>query len=267
MMLAVEIYFETFIQSLMAFAAFSLLASAVYVLNDLIDLESDRSHPRKKNRPIASGSVSFTYAHVVIILLIGLSTVPSILLGKYFCIILMTYFFLTALYSCYIKRLIAIDVCILACLYTIRIIGGGAATNIDVSVWLLAFSIFLFLSLAAIKRQGELVDLSNRGLKKVEGRGYEVGDLTIINILSLCAGYLSVLIMALYLDTLEASMLFAKPSMLWGLCVVHLYWITRLVLITNRGQMDDDPIIFALKDNISKFCVFACLIFIVLAIN
>jgi 4-hydroxybenzoate polyprenyltransferase len=164
------------------------------------------------------------------------------------------YYVLTSIYSLVLKRKIVVDICTLAGLYTIRIVAGGVAAGIELSVWLLAFSIFFFLSLAAIKRQAELVDLLKRGVLTVKGRGYHVEDLPIISSISLAAGYISVLILALYVNSANVQELYDFPYALWGNCCVLLYWLTRMVLITHRGSMYDDPVVFILKDRLSKIC-------------
>ena len=135
-----------------------------------------------------------------------------------------------------------------------RIVAGGAATGITLSVWLLAFSIFFFFSLAAIKRQAELVDMASRGKLDVSGRGYSVDDLQIIPMMALGAGYVSILIMALYVNTPTVVELYSTPAMLWGISCVLLYWISRLVLVTHRGHMHDDPVVYAAKDRMSQIC-------------
>jgi len=151
-----------------------------------------------------------------------------------------------------LKRIIIVDIGILAGLYTMRIFAGGVAMDIQLSVWLLAFSIFFFFSLAAVKRQAELVDMKERGRSMAKGRGYHVEDLPIISTVGLAAGYVSVLVMALYVNSPSVLETYAYPPALWGICCVLLYWLTRMVLITHRGLMHDDPIVFATKDMASQ---------------
>jgi len=165
---------------------------------------------------------------------------------------LAAYYVLTKLYSLYLKRKIILDICVLALLYTMRIVAGGVVTGIELSLWLLAFLIFFFFSLAAVKRQTELVDMAERGILTAKGRGYQVEDLPIISTVGLAAGYISVLVMALYLNSSAVRELYAVPNALWGICCVLLYWLTRMVLLTHRGLMHDDPIVFALKDRVSQ---------------
>jgi hypothetical protein len=147
-----------------------------------------------------------------------------------------------------------------------RIIAGGMATNIELSAWLLAFSIFLFLSLAAVKRQAELVLISKNKSKKIKGRGYLKSDLPVISIICLCAGYISVLILALYINSPDTLLLYNFPLSLWGICLIQLYWLTRIVIIANRGLLADDPILFALNDRVSQLCLLSVIGFIILGI-
>ena len=245
---------ETFILSLLAFIAFSLVASSVYVLNDLLDLKADRAHPRKCLRPFACGAIPIQHGSLLALgLLIGGFLVAAFL-GWKFLIVLGAYYALTTAYSLTLKSKIVLDICILAGLYATRIVAGGSATEIELSVWLLAFSIFFFFSLAAIKRQTELVDMAERNVSTQFGRGYQVKDLPIISTIGLTAGYLSVLVMALYVNSPAVKELYAFPYALWGICFVLLYWLTRMVFITHRGSMDDDPVFFAAKDRVSQVC-------------
>lgn len=246
---------QPWIQAIFAFICFSLIASAVYVLNDLLDLSADRSHPRKRNRPFASGAVPLAHGTVM---------VPALMLGGlFFCLlvwrldfflVMVAYFIATTAYSLVLKRKIVIDICVLAGLYTMRIFAGGAATGISISEWLLAFSIFFFFSLASVKRQGELVDAAQSGRAKAAGRGYESEDLSIVSMMAIGSGYVSVLVMALYLDSPTVRELYAHPDYLWGICAILLYWVSRMVMVAHRGRMDDDPIVFAMRDPVSRIC-------------
>ncbi len=261
MLAAHEINATTLSQSLLSFVAFSFVASSVYVLNDLLDLGADRIHPRKRLRPFAAGTVPIAQGTTLAAGTLLLGIWISILLGWVFLLVMMAYYFLTTAYSLNIKRRVVIDICLLAGLYTMRIIAGAAATSIPLSVWLLAFSIFFFFSLAAVKRQAELVDAAERGELSASGRGYRVGDLPIISMMALAAGYVSVLVMALYLNSPQVLQLYAQPAALWGVCCILLYWITRMVMVTHRGEMHDDPIVFAVKDVNSQICLVVVLMF------
>ena len=251
--------------ALLAFVSFSLVASGVYLLNDLLDLGADRAHPRKRERPFASGRVPLAHGAVMALLLFGLGAASALALGGAFTAVMLCYFGLTTAYSLYLKRQIVIDIVVLAGLYTIRIVAGGVATGIDLSVWLLAFSIFFFLSLAAVKRQAELVDSAGRGALTASGRGYAVDDLPIISMIAICAGYVSVLVMALYVNSPAVVELYDRPDFLWGISAVLLYWVTSMVMTAHRGQMHDDPVVHAVKDRVSLACFVLILIFAVLA--
>lgn len=236
---------------ILAFTAFGLCASGVYVLNDLLDLDSDRRHPRKRNRPFASGTISVSQGLIAAPLLTAVGFVIAAYVGKYFLAVLAAYFVLTLAYSFRLKKVVMVDVLLLASLYTIRIIAGAAAISTIPSFWLLAFSMFIFLSLALVKRYAELHDASINGKEKASGRGYSVSDLPLLQSLGASAGYLAVLVLAMYINSSEALELYSRPIVLWMLCPVLLFWVSRLWIITHRGQMHDDPIVFAAKDIVS----------------
>lgn len=245
----------------LAFVSFSLVASSVYVLNDLLDLAADRAHPRKRNRPFASGDLQLHHGKWMLSALLGAGVLAGAFVGLGFLGVLAAYYATTLLYSFGVKKRPVIDICVLAGLYTMRILAGGVATGIELSVWLLAFSVFLFLSLAAMKRQAELVDGVSTGRTGADGRGYRVDDLPLVSQMALTAGYVSVLVMALYLSSPEVQEIYSWPGALWGICLVLLYWISRAVFKTHRGQMHDDPIVFALTDNISRLSILLVFIF------
>lgn len=252
--------------SVLAFIAFSLLASSVYVVNDLLDIETDRAHPRKRNRPFASGALTTTQGVWIAVVLITASLSVASYVGIPFIAVLLLYLLTSSAYSAYLKKKMIIDICVLAGLYTIRIVAGGVATGVPLSVWLLAFSIFFFLSLAAVKRQAELVDGVASGEVKAQGRGYHVDDLPIIGNMALSAGYVSVLILALYINSPEVAPLYKRPYAIWGVCLVLLYWISRMVMVTHRGAMHDDPIVYALKDRISYYCLAFIAVFLIVGV-
>ncbi len=245
----------TALYALTAFVAFSLIASSVYVLNDLLDLGADRAHPRKCRRPFASGAVPVAHGTAMAALLIGAGIVLAAPLGMGFVIVMAGYFGMTLAYSLYLKRRLVVDICALSTLYTFRILAGGAATALPISVWLLAFSVFFFFALAAVKRQAELVDSAAAGGLGAHGRGYRVEDLPLVSMMAIAAGYVSVLVMALYASSDEVTRLYSAPHMLWGICLVLLYWLSRMVMLTHRGRMHDDPVVFAVMDPVSRSCV------------
>jgi 4-hydroxybenzoate polyprenyltransferase/phosphoserine phosphatase len=238
--------------ALIAFAAFSAVASAVYVLNDLLDVAADRAHPRKRLRPLAAATVPLARATAMAPALVALGALLGLATGSLaFLGVLALYLVLTTAYSLVLKRRVVIDICVLAGLYTLRIVAGGVATGTTLSVWLLAFSIFFFLSLAAVKRLGELAALPEDGPDQAAGRAYRRDDRGIVATMAVASGYLAVLVLALYLDTPQVRALYSEPALLWGVCPVLLYWVSRMALIADRGTMSDDPILFALTDRAS----------------
>ena len=240
-------------KAFLAFFAFGLTASSVYLLNDLVDVTDDRHHVRKKNRPFASGNLS---------LLTGWLAWPSLLLVAFaiayaflpikFVEVLAAYFAVTLTYSFRLKQVPVLDVLTLAVLYTMRIIAGAAAVSVPLSFWLLTFSMFVFLSLAFIKRFSELKAARSKGAGgQIRGRGYSPDDLEMISSLGGSAGYLAVLVLALYIQDANTAHLYQMPKLIWLACPILLFWISRVWLIAHRGQMHDDPIIFAIKDRVS----------------
>lgn len=260
MLAAHEITGTAFFLSFLAFVSFSLIAASVYVLNDLLDLDTDRTHPRKCRRPFASGSAPLSSGTWMAAGSLCIGAILASVIGGEFFIVMAGYYILTIGYSLHLKRRMVVDICTLAGLYTIRIIAGATATGIPLSVWLLAFSVFFFLSLAAVKRQAELVDSAAREKLSKSGRGYHANDLPIISMVSISAGFVAVLVMALYVNAPSVVELYSFPQALWGVCVVLLYWIMRTVMIAHRGEMHDDPVVYAVKDRISQVCFLIILI-------
>jgi len=238
---------------LLAFIAFSLCASSVYIANDLLDLESDRQHPRKRNRPFASGQVPAWQGVLCAPLLLAASAAVAWQVGGSFFAWLSGYFLLTCAYSWLLKRLMLVDCVTLALLYTLRIIAGAAALSMPLSFWLLAFSVFLFLSLAFVKRYAELQVQVLHGKKKAHGRGYYTTDAPLIQMLGVCAGYAALVVLALYLNSEAVVMLYRTPEIVWGAVPVMLFWVSWMWMQAHRGHMHDDPLVFAVKDKASLF--------------
>ena len=255
------------VAALLAFLSFSLAASATYVFNDLLDLEADRHHPRKRSRPFAAGDLSPIVGAVTIVLFLTSSLTLALLLPRVFTALspqfisngqgrflewLVLYAVSTIIYSLRLKRMVLVDVMALACLYTIRILAGSAASGVRVSPWLAAFSIFFFLSLAFVKRFAELESLSLRGdpspALAVKGRGYRVNDLEQLRSFGTASGYASVVIFALYIGNEVAQNLYPHHSRLWLLVPVLLLWLSRLWLKASRGELDEDPVVYAITD-------------------
>lgn len=236
---------------LLAIAAFCLCASSVYVLNDLLDIESDRAHPLKCKRPLAAGEVSVRAARLLIGSLLVAAAVIAVGLPPRFQLLLAGYCVLTGIYSSALKGQVVVDALCLAGLYTLRVIAGAAAAQVPLSFWLLLFAVFLFLSLAFVKRYAELDALRRAGRLKAAGRGYCVADLPVLQSLGIGAGYISVLVLALYINSPAIAELYRRPKYVWTLCVLLLYWISRVWMRAHRGTMNEDPVVFALKDPIS----------------
>jgi 4-hydroxybenzoate polyprenyltransferase/phosphoserine phosphatase len=236
---------------LWAFVAFSLCASSVYITNDLLDLESDRKHPRKCNRPFASGALPLHKGALLAPILFLLSCGVGAYAGPDFLKWLLIYFVLTCIYSVKLKQLVLLDCMTLAILYTLRIVAGASAIASEMSFWLLAFSVFLFMSLAFIKRFAELQVQLLKGNHKAHGRGYFTDDAPLIQMLGIASGFMSVLVLALYLNSPEVQLLYAQPEWVWGIVPVMVFWVSWLWLQAHRGEMHDDPLIFAVKDKVS----------------
>ena len=245
---------------LLAFLAFSATASAVYIINDLVDLAADRAHPRKRARPFAAGDLTAATGIAMAAGLLVLAALLAALTGSpRLILILAIYFGATLTYSLWLKRKLIVDVLALAGLYTIRIIAGGAAAMIDLSPWMLAFSMFLFLALAAVKRQAELTDLMATG-REGAGRAYEIEDLPVIRSVAVTSGQAAVLVLALYITSDDVRQLYAYPALLWLICPLLLYWVLRMVMKTHRGLMTDDPILFAVTDKISLVVILSSIL-------
>lgn len=236
-----------------AFISFSLCASAVYIANDLLDLESDRLHPRKHKRPFASGIVPIWLGFVLSPCLLLASIAFATATSPAFMVWLAAYFILTCAYSLRLKRLVIVDCLTLAILYTLRIIAGATAIGMELSFWLLAFSIFLFLSLAFVKRYAELWSQQLTGKEKLHGRGYHTTDAPLIQTFGITAAYASVLVLALYINSDAVKLLYHTPEVIWGVVPLLLFWTNWMWLRAHRGEMHDDPLVFAVKDKVSLF--------------
>jgi 4-hydroxybenzoate polyprenyltransferase/phosphoserine phosphatase len=249
---------------LLAFFSFSLCASAVYIANDLFDLDSDRHHPRKRLRPFASGRVSVAKGVVLFPLLLLNAFLFAIPIGSAFVGWLLFYFLLTCAYSWGLKRVVLIDCLVLAMLYTVRIIAGAAAAGISLSFWLLAFSVFLFLSLAFVKRYAELKTHADVGRDHAHGRGYWTSDAPLVQSLGITSGYAAVVVLALYLNSDAVVKLYQQPVVMWSAVPVMLFWISWMWMKAHRGEMHDDPLLFAVRDKASLLsgCAFALVLFI-----
>lgn len=244
---------DLMIEGILAFFLFGLCASATYLMNDLLDLTSDRLHETKKFRPLPDGRISIFQAIFAVPLFILLAFVLAILfLPMDFVVVLGAYCVLTIAYSVTLKRRMMVDVITLSLLYTIRIIAGVFALGLDLTFWMLAFSMFIFLSLALVKRYAELLDAHKQGaLERTPGRGYYPSDLSMIASLGAGAGMISVLVLAMYTQQESIFKLYSHPEIIWLTCPMLLYWIGRTWMLTHRGEMHEDPVFFAVTDKIS----------------
>lgn len=235
-------------QEIVAFLAFSLVASSIYVLNDIVDVEADRKHPSKKRRPLAAGTVSIKQAFAVApaIALLGLGAAVAI--SPWLAATLLVYLAMTTAYTFFLKRKMMIDIITLASLFTLRVGAGAVAISVPVSEWLLAFSMFIFTSLALTKRYIELAARIDGDLPDPTNRNYRKSDLGIVAALAAAAGFNAVTILALYISSEAVRGLYRTPSLLWLICPILMYWLGRLLLMAQRRLIDDDPIAFALRD-------------------
>lgn len=260
---------QVVLQAVLAFLSFSFVASAVYLVNDLLDLREDRQHPTKRLRPFAAGELPLASAPPAVLALLLLGGLGGALLPTAFAWALGGYLVLTFAYSMKLKGAVLIDVLTLAALYTLRVIAGSAATGISPSVWLLGFSLFFFLSLAMVKRYAELHDrISASGVRAVDrlpGRSYQPRDLPVLIALGVGTGCLAVLVLALYVISDEFARHYTHPFLLWQLCPLVLYWIGRAWIVVARDEMHDDPVVWAVKDQLSRWTVIACVALLILA--
>ena len=247
-----------------AFLAMCLTAAAIYIANDLIDLDADRAHRSKSRRPFASGQLPIWVGVFCIPVFLGCAWLIALTLPDRFLAWMGAYAAAALSYSLWLKRVAIVDVLVLAMLYTVRLIAGAAAIAVATTVWLLAFSMFFFLSLALVKRYEE-IRASRRENGPAAIRGYVQSDLEAVGASGIASGYLSVLVMALYTNSREITVLYTHPEWLWGFCPLLLFWISRLWLLAHRGEMHDDPIIFAARDWSSYLVVLGLGVFMFLA--
>lgn len=249
----------------LAFLAFGLCASSVYLINDLADLPADRQHPRKRQRPFAAGELSPLWGLAAVPLLLGGSLLVSLSLPVSFLGILAIYFLVNLAYSFCLKRIVLLDVIVLAGLYTLRIMAGSASVGLWPSAWLLAFSTFLFLGLALVKRYAELVTVSAVSGNVVQIRGYRGVDKELLASFGSGSGYVAVLVLAIYISSGAAEIHYTRHQLIWFLCPLLLYWISYVWLIAHRGEMHDDPLVFTMRDKVTRIVMVLAVIVFVLA--
>jgi 4-hydroxybenzoate polyprenyltransferase/phosphoserine phosphatase len=234
-----------------AFVCFSLIASATYIFNDLLDLEADRVHLNKRKRAFAAGDLSVAAGLGISFSLATVALVTAAYLPRRFLIYLLLYLVTTLAYSLALKRIVLVDVIILSSLYTVRMLAGSAATYTPISPWLAAFSIFLFLSLAMVKRFSELQNLRERGVNPANGRGYLLSDIEQLRSFGTASAYASIVIFALYINGRDVTALYHHPTRMWLITPLLILWISRVWLLASRGELHEDPVVFALTDRMS----------------
>ena len=237
--------------ALAAFFCFSLTASATYIFNDLLDLEQDRAHLNKRNRAFAAGDLSVTAGVATSLLLAAVALLAAAYLPRTFLVYLLLYLVTTLTYSVALKRIVLVDVVILSSLYTIRMLAGAAATRTPISPWLAAFSVFLFFSLAMVKRFSELQNLHARGVNPTNGRGYLLSDTEQLRSFGTSSAYASIVIFALYISGQNVAALYHHPNRMWLITPLMILWLSRVWLLASRGLLDEDPVVFALTDRMS----------------
>jgi 4-hydroxybenzoate polyprenyltransferase len=250
----------------LAFLCFSLCASATYIVNDLLDVEADRRHPKKRLRPFASGDLSAQTGVLISLLFLGSAFIGAHFLPTAFLVWLMVYTFTTLSYSLYFKRIVLVDVILLSGLYTLRLLAGGAAARVVISPWLAGFSIFLFLSLAMVKRFSELQNTKARGHVPSNGRGYLLIDIEQLRSFGTASAYAAVVVFSLYINGHEIATLYRHAARMWLITPFMILWISRVWLLAGRGELNEDPVIFALTDRMSLLIGFCVLIVVLLAV-
>jgi 4-hydroxybenzoate polyprenyltransferase len=251
LMLSHNISLRTFIPALEAFLCFSFIASTNYLVNDLLDIESDRHHLKKRFRPFAAGDLSVSAGLAIALVLVAATCALLPRLPGAFGLWLLVYAATTSAYSFYLKRIPLIDVLVLSGLYTLRMLAGGAATATPISPWLSSLAVFLFLSLAMVKRFSELANLRDRGITNSHGRGYMITDLEQIRAFGTASAYAAVVVFSLYISRPDVYVLYRHPGRLWLIVPLMLYWLSRVWLLASRGDLDEDPVIFAIRDRVS----------------
>ncbi len=251
LLLAHSVHAASLLTAAAAFVCFSLTASATYILNDLLDLETDRIHLKKRKRAFAAGDLSVATGIGLSLIMAATALTTAALLPRKFLVYLLVYLVTTVAYSLSLKRIVLVDVIVLSSLYTIRMLAGAAATATPISPWLAAFSIFLFLSLAMVKRFSELQNLHARGVNPSNGRGYLLSDIEQLRSFGTSSAYASIVVLALYISGHDVAVLYHHPERMWLMTPVMILWISRVWLLASRGELDEDPVVFALTDRTS----------------
>jgi 4-hydroxybenzoate polyprenyltransferase/phosphoserine phosphatase len=242
---------EPLVRTLAGFALFGFCASGLYILNDLLDLHSDREHPWKKDRPFAAGDISIPEGLLVSFVLLSCALGLAFALDVPFGLALLGYAALTMLYSLYFKKIALLDVFVLSSFYSFRILAGALISSTPLSQWFLAFSLFFFLSLAMAKRYSELLHASDLVNAGNSGRGYHTGDRELLLALGVGSSFSAVVIFSLYVHSQDVGLLYSSPEFLFLLCPIILYWLSRTWLLAHRGELKEDPVTLAIRDPVS----------------
>lgn len=255
---------DIFVASLLGFLSFCFITSAIYLLNDLLDLQADRCHPRKKNRPFASGSVSLQHAHLVILTFLCVGLLFSLKLGLGYLLVSCLYIFLTAIYTLLLKKLLLVDLVVLSSFYCLRVFAGGEASGLPPSNWLIIFSAFIFLSLASIKRLAEIVELDDKVAIEKARRAYTSRHANMVCLNALISGSISLIVLWFYAMSDVAKSLYSLPEAILFFLMVLLFWLCRLIYKAYNGAIRKDPLVFATTDTISVTCgiISLCCLFI-----
>lgn len=251
LLLAHDLRAASVLSALGAFFCFSLTASATYIVNDLLDIEADRRHPRKRWRPFAAGDLSAMSGLAIVSIFLAVALLGSRFLPPAFVVWVVIYLVVTLAYSFYLKRVPLVDVLVLSGLYTIRLLVGGAATGTPISQWLAGFSVFLFFSLALVKRFAELENLRASTAQPKNGRGYLLSDIEQLRAFGTASSYAAVVIFAIYIGGRDVMMHYARPNRLWLAVPLLILWLSRVWLLASRGELNEDPVIFAFTDRMS----------------
>ena len=250
------------LRTTIGFVLYGFCASGLYILNDLLDLHSDREHPWKKDRPFAAGQLSISEGVLVSFALLGTALGMGFLLYPAFGLALLGYAALTMLYSLYLKKIVLLDVFVLSSFYSFRILAGALISATPLSQWFLAFSMFFFLSLAMAKRYSELLHANDLVASGNSGRGYHVNDRELLLSFGVGSSFASVVILTLYVHSPDVRLLYSSPEWLLLLCPIVLYWLGRTWLLAHRGELKEDPVTLAIRDRVSYAVAFAAAIVI-----
>jgi 4-hydroxybenzoate polyprenyltransferase/phosphoserine phosphatase len=266
LLLSHVIPFQLLLNGLLAFCCFSLTASSAYIVNDMLDIQADRRHPRKRLRPFASGDLSPLSGFILAFLSLVLAFSGACLLPAAFFQWLLFYLVSTLAYTWYFKRIAIVDVLVLSGLYVLRLLAGSAATQSHISHWLAGFSAFLFFSLAIVKRFAELENLRASSLPPHNGRGYLVADIDQLRSFGTASAFAAVVVFAIYISGSDVMLLYRRPHLLWLIVPFMILWLCRVWLLASRGELDEDPLVFALTDRASLLIGAAVAVIALLAI-